>query len=1183
MSTKQCRRGQFTATAARAARVLAVVVAMTIVLGVAQATDYSLWNYKSRISMAGYTRSGTLTNFPVLVVLGTNIPNFKYSQMGSVTGGDLRFTGTNGTDDLNFEIDQWNTNGNSYVWVQLPTLASTNDFLYAYWGQTGQTLPPCTTNGSTWSNAYTAVWHMNQTNAKDSTSNTNNGTGTANTNATGVIGTAQGFNGSAYIQCPTAASFDAVTNAVTISAWVYLRNGASYPMVFTRGQDKMEVRFENGSRQLNFESPSSCMVGAGDATPLNTWTHFACTYDIPTASQRVMINGRVVQTSSSSSAMNGHVGSAVYLGKRADGYNMDGLIDEMQMSSVARSTNWIWATWLNMASNTAFTSYGQVQSATPFVSNANGATNVTTTAAWINGTLLSTGTSDTAVIAYWGTSDGGTNPGAWANTITWGAPQTPGNFTTNLTLSPDTIYYYRFAASNTAGTNWSDSSVPFATSAVWVDKTSDAAEQGVIPGTFTVHRASTATNAALTVNFSVGGSAVAGLDYANNLGTSVTFAPGASNATVVVTPIVNNASNADSSVTLTIIPGSYVIGAPASATMTITNWPFARPATFWVNASSGDDTRPLQLAVNPATPWKTITYALSQASSGDTINVAAGTYTEGSGTEATPLIMKNGVTLQGAGFTNTTITIASPFQGNLLTATSLTTGKVDGFTFTGIGDGDPCSGVIVLNSSTLTISNNRIKGNQGRGNGWGIRCLGGGSPLIKNNVINANWNGGGIQVSAGTPTIQNCTIIANSVGLSCGGGTPIVKDCIIWNNGGDVGGLSASMVSNCCIKSGAFNGTNGCFATDPLMTAGYFLSQIAAGQASNSPCLNAGSQSATAAGMDAYTSRTDGQPDAGTVDIGYHFPPGAMSGGTVYVAKTGNDTTGTGSSGSPWLTITKAMNLATYGTVINVATGTYREGANVYMVDGVTLQGSGYTNCIIDRNGQGQAIACYYISSGKIDGFTLTGVLQTDNTFGLLLQTSSFLVSNCRIYFNQARSGGSGIEIDTPASRPELRNLLVDRNYYSGSGPAINISASAPILINCTIVSNLISSAAIAVVSSGTPTIQNCIFWNNQNTSDVTGVTAAMISNCDLQSGAFNTNGCISVDPQFVAATNNNYRLNAGSPCIDTGTNQSWMATYTDLAGNPRLSGTRLSTRIVDMGVFEYQYPVRRGTAAFFR
>ncbi len=47
--------------------------------------------YQTRITFTNYLRSAILTNFPVLVVLNTNLPGFSYGTFASETAGDLRF------------------------------------------------------------------------------------------------------------------------------------------------------------------------------------------------------------------------------------------------------------------------------------------------------------------------------------------------------------------------------------------------------------------------------------------------------------------------------------------------------------------------------------------------------------------------------------------------------------------------------------------------------------------------------------------------------------------------------------------------------------------------------------------------------------------------------------------------------------------------------------------------------------------------------------------------------------------------------------------------------------------------------------------------------------------------------------------------------------------------------------
>ena len=74
----------------------------------------------------------------------------------------------------------------------------------------------------------------------------------------------------------------------------------------------------------------------------------------------------------------------------------------------------------------------------------------------------------------------------------------------------------------------------------------------------------------------------------------------------------------------------------------------------------------------------------------------------------------------------------------------------------------------------------------------------------------------------------------------------------------------------------------------------------------------------------------------------------------------------------------------------------------------------------------------------------------------------------------------------------------------------------------------------------------------------------------DIQNGLLGS-GNLSADPMFMApawGTEGDYRLQAESPAVDAGTTHA-LADNTDLDGNPRPSG-----QFVDMGCYEYQYPV---------
>lgn len=150
--------------------------------------------------------------------------------------------------------------------------------------------------------------------------------------------------------------------------------------------------------------------------------------------------------------------------------------------------------------------------------------------------------------------------------------------------------------------------------------------------------------------------------------------------------------------------------------------------------------------------------------------------------------------------------------------------------------------------------------------------------LIKNNACISIWVKGGAIWNTGTLSISNCTIYGNYfspdffVTIS-GSGTGTIINSIIWGNspGPDVANMTVSYSCTEDNISGVGNiYSNPLFTTGPL--GDFYLSQLAAGQAVDSPCVNAGSDTAVNLGMDKPTTRTDQLWDNGIVDMGYHYP-----------------------------------------------------------------------------------------------------------------------------------------------------------------------------------------------------------------------------------------------------------------------------------------------------------------------
>ena len=256
-------------------------------------------------------------------------------------------------------------------------------------------------------------------------------------------------------------------------------------------------------------------------------------------------------------------------------YQYSGVIDEVRISSVARSSNWVWACYLNQASNAVFSQYGAMTAPSGLTIQNAAVTSVTTNSATFNGMLTSTGTSACAVCVLWGTNNAG-QTWNWANTNWFNNGAVNGDwtnntpFTTNITsgIDPNKNYYYTYAATNATTNVVASGPIAFITGEVWIDRLSHASEIGPAPGTFTVHRASAATNEELTVNYTVGGTASKGDDY-TTLSGAIAIPAGADSAALVVSPILDGFLEGTETVSVTIISGAYPIGTSSNATLEI--------------------------------------------------------------------------------------------------------------------------------------------------------------------------------------------------------------------------------------------------------------------------------------------------------------------------------------------------------------------------------------------------------------------------------------------------------------------------------------------------------------------------------------------------------------------------------------------------------------------------------------
>jgi len=200
----------------------------------------------------------------------------------------------------------------------------------------------------------------------------------------------------------------------------------------------------------------------------------------------------------------------------------------------------------------------------------------------LKGSLMATGTAATTVFLYWGDSDGGTNKSAWYTNTVLTAPQVIGPLSVPVSvLSPD--IYYRYYATNAVGDHWATTNGVFHQGMTLSVQAQDpvACKQPYDPGQFQISR--TDTSMAIAVSFMIGRTLSNGLDYIW-LTNALTMNAGQGNAVINVLPLGRWYTN-DQTVTLTLASGGYTIGAPNSATVTVTGTAAPTGTNTWLGGT----------------------------------------------------------------------------------------------------------------------------------------------------------------------------------------------------------------------------------------------------------------------------------------------------------------------------------------------------------------------------------------------------------------------------------------------------------------------------------------------------------------------------------------------------------------------------------------------------------------------
>ncbi|MEM7393772.1 MAG: LamG domain-containing protein, partial [Verrucomicrobiota bacterium] len=397
-----------------------------------------------------------------------SIPNL-YARMASPVAGDLRFTDESLTNEIAHDIESWDTNGSSVVWVRHPAF-SNNACIYAYWGNPLATnFPVTSTNGAVWNQHFDAVWHLDETSgqhfdatAAEHVATPQNG---VMQDAVGIANGANLFDGlndwvlGANIPFATAGNY-------AVSAWINTEGNEDQSFLAATIGNTHGILVEIGAGVVRFlhrfplGNGGGTSIFSGPGYNDGGWHHVMATKS--SSNMTLYIDGAPVATGADATSMD--TGRDVVFGRLSSAQTLryfDGHIDEVRVSSEVPSTNWIRAVWKNIASNDTFNTFGpqEVLFTNRPVINALPVAGVTDMSAIMNGELVSTGAAETVITLYHGTSDQGANPFLWEGTNTLGtnmaAPPVPYAVAVG-SLSVETPYFYRFFATNALGVWWSD-------------------------------------------------------------------------------------------------------------------------------------------------------------------------------------------------------------------------------------------------------------------------------------------------------------------------------------------------------------------------------------------------------------------------------------------------------------------------------------------------------------------------------------------------------------------------------------------------------------------------------------------------------------------------------------------------------------------------------------------------------
>ena len=309
------------------------------------ANPYEGWSHSGSIFLlttpegASLPAAAVLEGFPALVRLHKDFFNFTQAK---ANGEDLRFSTSAGA-PLPFQIEEWDAaKGVASIWVRIPTIkGNERQEIKMHWGKTdaaGESSGKAVFNEA---NGYLSVWHMSGPVTDETGSLESKDAGT--TASAGLIGPARHLAGRQGIF-----GGDKIANypvgAAPHSSQMWFRaeksNGRALAWGNEHGQGKVVMHFQSPPHVKMECYFSGADVSSEGRMPMNEWIHVVHTYQ--QGDSRIYVNGVLSGVSAKPNApLAIKTPARLFIGGWYHNYDFVGDIDEVRISKVTRSADWV--------------------------------------------------------------------------------------------------------------------------------------------------------------------------------------------------------------------------------------------------------------------------------------------------------------------------------------------------------------------------------------------------------------------------------------------------------------------------------------------------------------------------------------------------------------------------------------------------------------------------------------------------------------------------------------------------------------------------------------------------------------------------------------------------------------------------------------------------------------------------